>query len=98
VGAAGRILRTTDGGRSWTSVWYGGHPEPAMLAGLMPAGLNRAFNIVLAVKSATTATVIAVVSRGHVDNNHAARTDFVTYRTTDGGQTWRPSVVRLPPG
>jgi hypothetical protein len=63
----------------------------------MPPGLNRAFNIVLTVQSASTATVIAVVTRGHLDG-HAARTDFVTYRTTDGGRTWRPSVVRLPPG
>jgi hypothetical protein len=97
VGPAGRILRTTDGGRTWTSVWYGGHPEPAVLAGIMPPGLNRAFNTVLAVQSATTATVIAVVTSGHI-GDRPARTDFVTYRTTDGGQTWHPSVVRLPPG
>ena len=51
----------------------------------------------LAVQSPTTATVVAVVTRGHVDG-HAKRTDFVAYRTTDGGQTWRPSVVRLPAG
>jgi photosystem II stability/assembly factor-like uncharacterized protein len=97
VSAAGRIFRTTDGGRTWTAVWYGGHPEPAVLAGTMPPGLNRAFDIVLTVQSATTATVIAVVTRGHVDS-HAAQTDFVTYRTTDGGRTWRPNVVRLPRG
>ena len=97
VSPAGRILRSTDGGRTWTAVWYGGHPEPAVLAGIMPSGLNRAFNVVLTVASASTATVIAQVSRGHVDR-HPAQTDFVTYRTTDGGQTWHPSVVRLPSG
>jgi photosystem II stability/assembly factor-like uncharacterized protein len=97
VGAGGRIVRTTDGGRTWTTAWYPGHPESAVLGGTMPPGLNRAWGTALAVQSATTATVIAVVTRGHVDG-HAARTDFVTYRTTDGGHTWRPSVVRLPPG
>ena len=52
---------------------------------------------VLTVQSATTATVIVQLARGRVDG-HAARTAFVTYRTTDGGRTWAPSVVRLPAG
>ena len=41
--------------------------------------------------------MIVQVTRGPVDG-HAARTDFVTYRTTDGGRTWRPGVIRLPAG
>jgi photosystem II stability/assembly factor-like uncharacterized protein len=88
VVSGGRVLRTSDGGRTWSQVWYGGRPEPTVLAGNTP---------VLTVQSPTTATVIAVVTRGRVDG-HAARTNFVTYRTTDGGRTWRPSVVRLPLG
>ncbi len=88
VVSGARVVRTGDGGRTWSQVWYGGRPEPTVLAGNTP---------VLTVQSATTATVIAVVTRGRVDG-HAARTDFVTYRTTDGGRTWRPTVVRLPPG
>jgi hypothetical protein len=51
----------------------------------------------LTVGSATTATVIVQVGSGHVDG-HARRTDFVTYRTVDGGRTWRPTIVRLPAG
>jgi hypothetical protein len=38
-----------------------------------------------------------VVTHGRVDG-HAQFTNFVVYRTTDGGRTWRPSVVRLPAG
>lgn len=82
----GRVLRTADGGRTWNQVWYGGRPEGVALAGRTP---------VLAVQSASTATVVAVVTHGRVDG-HAQFTNFVVYRTIDGGRTWRPSVVRLP--
>jgi photosystem II stability/assembly factor-like uncharacterized protein len=84
----GRVMRTADGGRTWLQVWYGGRLAPMVLTGPTP---------VLTAQSATTATVIAVVTRGHVDG-HAAQTDFVTYRTTDGGRTWRTRAVRLPSG
>lgn len=93
VAAGGRVMRTSDGGRTWVQVWYGGHPEPAILAGNTPPGLNRSWGTVLTVQSPATATVIVLVTRG---SGHARRTNFVTYRTTDGGRTWRPSVVRLP--
>ncbi len=92
---AGKVLRTADGGRTWARVWNVTRPEPTAPSNAPPA--NRAWAEVLAVQSPTTATVVAVVTRGHVDG-HAKRTDFVAYRTTDGGQTWRPSVVRLPAG
>ncbi|HEX4012173.1 MAG TPA: hypothetical protein VHX62_19280 [Solirubrobacteraceae bacterium] len=83
---SGQLLRTADGGRTWTTVWDGGRPEPVRLAGRTP---------VLAVQSATAATVVAVVTRGRVDG-HARVTDFIAYRTTDGGASWQPRVVRLP--
>jgi hypothetical protein len=91
---AGKVFRTSDGGRSWTRAWYAGHPEPSAPTNA-PPGLNRRWNIFLTVQSPTTATVIVQVSRGH---GPGGRTGFVTYRTTDGGRTWRPSVVRLPAG
>jgi photosystem II stability/assembly factor-like uncharacterized protein len=92
VESDGRVLRTSDSGRSWAQVWYSGRPEPAAPANA-PPGLNRAWGMFLTVQSRTTATVIVQVSAGR-----PARTDFVTYRTTDGGRTWSPSVVRLPAG
>ena len=92
---AGEVLRTSDGGRTWSRVWYGGHPEATVPSNAPP--VNRSWHEVLAVQSPATATVIVQVTRGRVDG-HAAQTDFVTYRTTDGGHTWRPSVVGLPAG
>ena len=91
---AGKVFRTADGGRTWTRVWYAGRPEAAAPANT-PPGLNRIWITFLTVQSTTTATVIVQVTRGH---GHAAQTDFVTYRTTDGGRTWHPGVVRLPAG
>lgn len=88
---AGKVVRTEDGGRTWGSVWYGGQPEPTAPTNAPP--VNRAWRAVLAVQSPVAATVIVAVTRGH-----AVQTDFVTYRTTDGGRTWTPSAVRLPPG
>ena len=82
----GQLLRTADGGQTWTTVWDGGRPEPASLAGRTP---------VLAVQNNITATVVAVVTRGRV-NGHAGLTNFIAYGTTDGGRSWRPTVVRLP--
>ncbi len=94
---AGKVFRTSDGGGTWARVWYAGRPEPAVLAGTVPPGLNRSWSVLLTAQSETTATVIAVVTRGRA-GGHAARTNFVSYHTTDGGRTWRPSVVRLPAG
>jgi photosystem II stability/assembly factor-like uncharacterized protein len=91
---AGKVLRTKDGGRTWARVWFGGRPESTAPTNV-PPGLNRSWTMFLTVQSPTTATVIVQVTRGH---GHAARTNFVTYRTTDGGRTWRPGVVRLPAG
>lgn len=95
MSAGGRVLRTSDGGRTWSQVWFGGRPEPGISAGSVPAGLNRSYTALLTVQSPTTATVVTQVSRGHIDG-HPSQTDFVTYRTTDGGRTWRTSVVLLP--
>ncbi|HEX3975089.1 MAG TPA: hypothetical protein VHW96_02435 [Solirubrobacteraceae bacterium] len=92
---AGQVLRTANGGRSWTSVWYGGRPEATAPSNAPP--VNRAWDEALAVQSPSVATVVAVVTRGHVDG-HASRTDFVVYHTTDGGRTWTPRAVLLPPG
>ncbi|MGH2894811.1 MAG: hypothetical protein ACRDPM_16325, partial [Solirubrobacteraceae bacterium] len=91
----GQVLRTADGGRTWTRVWYGGRPEATAPTNAPP--VNRSWGEVLAVQSPTTATVIAQVTRRRT-GAHATRTDFVSYRSTDGGRTWAPTVVRLPAG
>jgi hypothetical protein len=41
--------------------------------------------------------VLVSLTRGHV-GKQAKYTDLVTYRTIDGGASWRPSVVGLPSG
>lgn len=76
-------LRTTDGGRSWQTVWPNDH---------LPAGA-RPGRTELFAQSATDATEIVHVLR------HSARgtiTDLVAYRTSDGGRAWQPAPVPLP--
>jgi photosystem II stability/assembly factor-like uncharacterized protein len=75
----GVVIRTVDGGATWTAVLRPGR-ETSLLAA-----------------SAQSAAVVRAVGRGHVDH-HSANTNLIAYRTTDGGTTWRPSVVRLPTG
>jgi photosystem II stability/assembly factor-like uncharacterized protein len=93
--SAGKVFRTADGGRTWAKVWYAGRPQPTAPSNAPP--VNRAWGEALTVQSPTAATVVVVVTRGRVDG-HAKRTDFVAYRTTDGGHTWTPRVVLLPVG
>jgi photosystem II stability/assembly factor-like uncharacterized protein len=90
----GRVVRTGDGGQTWSRVWYGGQTEPGAPPDI-PPGLARSWRAFLSVQSSTTATVVVQVTRGR---GRATRTDFITYRTTDGGRTWRPRVLRLPSG
>jgi photosystem II stability/assembly factor-like uncharacterized protein len=82
----GQVVRTTDGGHSWATVWSSPRSEPAGLEGVSP---------ILSTQSASTADIVVEVSRGHVDG-HARYTNLVVYQTSDGGATWRPSVVALP--
>lgn len=75
----GVVIRTVDGGATWTAVLRPGR-ETSLLAA-----------------SAQSAVVVRAVGRGHVDH-HSANTNLIAYRTTDGGTTWRPSIVRPPAG
>jgi len=74
----GIVIRTVDGGATWTAVLRPGRETSLLTA------------------SAQSAVVVRAVGRGHVDH-HSANTNLIAYRTTDGGTTWRPSVVPLPP-
>jgi photosystem II stability/assembly factor-like uncharacterized protein len=78
----GQVLRTTDGGQSWVTVWSSPRSEPPGQAGASP---------LLTTQSATSADVVVEVTRGH-----PSRTNLVVYRTSDGGTHWRGSVVALP--
>jgi photosystem II stability/assembly factor-like uncharacterized protein len=84
----GGVIRTTDGGEHWSAMWSVGRSQPTGLQGHSAS---------LSVQSAETAEVIVSLTRGHVQH-HAQYTNFVVYRTTDGGRSWQPSVVRLPAG
>jgi hypothetical protein len=84
----GDVIRTADGGRSWSTVWTVGLSQPSALAGHTP---------MLSQQGPLTAAVLVILSRGHVQH-HSKFTNLVVYRTTNGGQSWQPSVVRLPAG
>ena len=84
----GDVARTTDSGDTWRTVWTVGGSQPATLAGHTPR---------LVAEGSLRADILVSLTRGHVQD-HAAATNLVLYRTTDGGVTWTPSVVRLPAG
>lgn len=76
----GQVVRTTDGGQSWTTVWSPPRSEPAGLAGASP---------LLTTQSATSADLVVEVTRHRFTN-------LVVYRTNDGGVHWHGTVVALP--
>ena len=82
TGDNGTVKRTTDGGRTWQTVLQ------------TPGG---EFGAELAVQDAQTATIVVTASSGSVAD-HRRRTDLVSYRTTDGGAHWTPTVIKLPTG
>ncbi len=84
----GHVVRTTDGGQTWKTVWSVGGSQPAALAGHTPQ---------LTTRTDTVASIVVTLSRGSVQH-HAAATNLVVYRTSDGGQTWKPGVIHLPAG
>jgi hypothetical protein len=83
TGVDGTIKRTTDGGQTWQTV--------------LQAPRSADGNADLAVQDAQTATIVVAASTGSAAG-HDRRTDLVTYRTTDGGAHWIPTVIRLPTG
>lgn len=94
----GAVLRTTDGGSTWSTVWSAGHSQPASLRTHPSAIVAQASGTpMLTAQSATSASIVMILSRGHVDRQ-SKFTNLVVYRTDDGGATWHPSVVRLPAG
>ena len=86
----GTIYRTADGGASWQPVWHSGglHGRP-----------TPGFSPVLSAQSADDATLLVQLRRGPISRDRVPRsTNLIVYRTSDGGRSWRSTVVKLPRG
>lgn len=96
VTAGGAVVRTTDGGFAWSTVWSAARSQPAALTSQPPKLVAAASATpMLTVQSASSASVVMIVTRGLV-SGQARFTNLVVYRTTDDGATWNPRVVPLP--
>jgi photosystem II stability/assembly factor-like uncharacterized protein len=87
------VLRTTDGGSTWSAVWSEANSQPPSLRSQIPPPIAAGFNPLIA-QSPSSASLVVAVTRGHV-GAQTKLTNLVVYRTTDGGQTWQPYVVPL---
>jgi len=78
------LYRTVDGGGSWTllSAVTQQHPAPH---GIPTIGIK-------------TGVVFANPLRGFVTGYHGQVPGFAVYTTADGGRSWRPTRLPLPPG
>ena len=83
IGFSGTVKRTTDGGRTWQTVFQA--PVP------YESGPQ------LVVQDAQSAAIVVTATTGSV-GAHDRRTDLVAYRTTDGGTHWTHTVITLPRG
>lgn len=86
----GATMRTTNGGRSWQTVFGPLSPYDADHKSLSE---DLAHKATLSVQSARTATETIPVT--HTQDG-VTRTNFVVYRTTDGGGQWQRAPVPLP--
>jgi photosystem II stability/assembly factor-like uncharacterized protein len=95
LAADGNVLRTTDGGLTWRTAWSAADPRDAPLRTPVPRIAAGFSNLpILVAQTSNSAIVVTMITRGHV-GQQAKLTNLVVYRTTDGGQTWRPYVVPL---
>ena len=92
----GLVVRTTDGGLTWSTVWSAGASQPAALRTHAPwVACLDGCAAMLTARSVTSASVVMILTHGH-RGEQARFTNLVVYRTSDGGATWNPSVVHLP--
>ena len=86
----GTIYRTANGGATWQPVWHPGGPHGRS---------TPAFSPVLSAQSGDDASVLVQLTHGPISRDRVPHsTNLVVYRTTDAGESWEPSVVKLPPG
>lgn len=86
----GTIYRTANGGASWQPVWHSGGPHGRSTPGFSP---------VLSAQSEDDASLLVQLTHGPTSRTRVPHsTNLVVYSTTDGGRSWQPSVVKLPPG
>ena len=86
---SGAILRSTDGGSTWQTVWSLAQQVP----GLQSSHVLGTYPGDLIAQGPATATMQLSLIHGR---NPATRyTNLVRYRTTDGGRTWKATVVSL---
>jgi hypothetical protein len=87
---SGATLRTTDGGRTWHTVW-------TVNKSLSLSQTSSGYGPTLTARSATAATEVVPVT--HTDaRDHRTLTNLLAYRTTDGGARWQRIAVALRPG
>jgi hypothetical protein len=89
------VVRTSNGGRMWTTVWSPRTP-PRVLQDHAPyiAALGS-FTPILDARSADDASVLTIVTRGRVDGQ-ARSTNLVVSTTRDGGASWQAHAIGLP--
>jgi hypothetical protein len=88
------VSRTTDAGLTWKSVWAA-NSQPPLLRSQAPPPLVAGLNPLSAQSPTAASVVMTVVTDG---GKRSRYTNLVVYRTSNGGATWIPSVVRLPAG
>ncbi len=92
----GAVVRTTDGGATWSTVWPVEQSQQASLRSPTPSlAASASGTPMLTAQSGSSATVLMIVTCGRF-GKQAKLTNLAVYRTEDGGQTWQPSIVRLP--
>jgi photosystem II stability/assembly factor-like uncharacterized protein len=89
----GELLRTTDAGATWQTVWAPTDTRVSPLSRPITK-LSASPLPLLSVQSADSASIVTVLNRGQT-GRAAKLTNLVVYRTTDGGQSWQTYPVGL---
>jgi hypothetical protein len=86
----GAVLRSTNGGATWQTVWSLAQQVPGLLSSHLPGTYPGE----LIAQSPQSATMQLSLVHGRPGSG-GAYTNLLRYRTTDGGRTWKAKVVSL---